>query len=250
MRIVGEDLGGFNHYEHGVDVVRWLEDVYQSPGAGNIPGLNLTPETVEIIFKHTFFRKEERHFAQQTLAKSTKHGDLRKDCSCHLEGQAVRIADKISYLISDLEDGIRMGVIDLPALMRCRFFERPPIDMVPQADESLYERFISQRGAILKVVMEDVITTTDYRLAKIPSIEAVRKHIDYLIDYSPSVSADLAENWRELQSGRLHKAPAVLEANSRATRIVSDLFFWFCLQPQLVEPISGEHTEGYTIACI
>jgi dGTPase len=42
-------LGGFNHYEHGVDVVRWLEDVYRSPGVGGFPGLNLTKETVECI---------------------------------------------------------------------------------------------------------------------------------------------------------------------------------------------------------
>src|SRR5262249_44896464 len=47
------DLLGFNHYEHGADVVRWLEDVYWSPGIGGFPGLNLTPETVECIFKHT-----------------------------------------------------------------------------------------------------------------------------------------------------------------------------------------------------
>lgn len=235
MNVVSPELGGFNHYEHGVDVVRWLEDVYQSPGAGSIPGLNLTFETEEIIFKHTFFRKKERYFAQQSLAESTKHEDLRADCSCHLEGQAVRIADKISYLISDLEDGIRMRALDLSALMSCRFFERPPIDMVPQPNESLYERFISQRGAILKVVMEDVITATDRRLATIPNHEAVRKHVDYLVDFSPWIGADLAEIWRELQSGRLHKVPEVIEANSRATRIVSDLFFWFCFQPELVE---------------
>jgi len=28
---------------------------------------------------------------------------------CHLEGQSVRAADKISYLISDIEDGLRLG---------------------------------------------------------------------------------------------------------------------------------------------
>lgn len=49
---VAPSLGGFNHYEHGADVVRWLEDMYFSPGIGGFPGLNLTPETVECIFKH------------------------------------------------------------------------------------------------------------------------------------------------------------------------------------------------------
>ncbi len=44
------NLGGFNHYEHGIDVVRWIEDVYQSPGSDGFPGLNLTFETIECIF--------------------------------------------------------------------------------------------------------------------------------------------------------------------------------------------------------
>src|SRR5262249_18499567 len=94
-------LGGFNHYEHGGDVVRWLEDVYQSPGAGGFPGLNLTPETAECIFKHTYHRSGHPIGQAELFAKS-KHVDL-GDTFSHLEGQAVRIADKISYLISDLE---------------------------------------------------------------------------------------------------------------------------------------------------
>ena len=83
--------------------------------------------------------------------------------------------------------------------------------------------------------MEDVITATDQRLANTRNLKQIRNNPAYLIDFSVTVGADVAEIWRYLQSGILHKAPAVLEANTRATRIVTDLFLWFCLQPGLIE---------------
>jgi dGTPase len=70
---ISEAFGGFNHYEHGVDVVRWLENVYQQPGAGGFPGLNLTFETVEGIFKHCYHMGGDHELGQRTLSRKTKH---------------------------------------------------------------------------------------------------------------------------------------------------------------------------------
>lgn len=228
-------LGGFNHYEHGVDVVRWVEDMYQSPGAGGFPGLNLTFETVECIFKHTYYRGDEEPFGQRLLSKRTKHEDLRADCSCHLEGQAVRIADKISYLISDLEDGIRMEIIKLDDLYRCRFFERPPIDLVPSPGESLYDRFISQRRSILKVIMEDILSATDKRLGTISSVAEIRAKDSYIVTYSEEIDSEITQIWEYLQAGILHNNPAVMAKNTWAARIISDLFLLFAVAPHLVD---------------
>ncbi|NVM29290.1 MAG: dNTP triphosphohydrolase [Candidatus Helarchaeota archaeon] len=231
---IDSNLGGFNHYEHGVDVVRWLEDVYQSPGVGGIPGLNLTFETVECIFKHTYNRNYEDRYAQSNLSRNTKYQDLRDDKSCHLEGQAVRIADKISYLISDLEDGIRMKLIKLNDLVECKFFERPPIDIIPSPGESLYERFISQRRAILKVIMEDVINATDKNLANINSIEKIRENRDYLVTYSEDLKPDIHELWEKLQAGILHKDPSVIAQNLYATKIITELLLLYTISPKFV----------------
>lgn len=227
-------FNGFNHYEHGVDVVSWLEDVYQSPGAGGIPGLNLSPEVIECIFKHTYYRGAEP-VGQFTLSKKTKHQDLRNDVSCHLEGQAVRIADKLSYLVSDLEDGCRMNLIKYDDLLKCRLFQRPPIDIVPAIDESLYERFVSQRRAILKVLMEDILTATDKRLITISNRNDVRKEYNYLVDFSPEIAVDVKEIWTKLQAGILHKDPTVRSSNERAARIIRDLLIFYCVAPHLVD---------------
>lgn len=227
-------FGGFNHYEHGVDTVRWLENIYQSPGVGGIPGLNLTRETTECIVKHAYHRGNEK-LGQTWLVEHSKHSDI-DDSSCHLEGQAVRIADKISYLISDLEDGIRMGIITYEELIKCRLFENPPIDMSPSPGEALYDRFVSQRRAILRVIMEDILTSTDLRLRTINSLEDVRKAPGYIVDYSNALSAEIGEVWDRLQVGKLHKHQAVVAEYMRAARIVRDLLLLFASTPALVEP--------------
>jgi len=238
MKEIDDRLGGFNHYEHGADVVCWLEDMYLSPGAGGFPGLNLTPETVECILKHGFHRTEG-YLAQSRLVAASKHRV--DDSSCHLEGQAVRIADKISYLISDLEDGLRMGAITYEDLMSCRLFERAPIDLAPAPGELLYERFVSQRRSILKVLMEDILRTTDERLSRLKSLEDVRATRAYTVDFSKTVKEDVNEIWMRLQVGRLHNHPKVIAESVRASQVVRDLFFVYCARPELTSSSFRQH---------
>lgn len=72
--------GGFRHYEQSVRVVEHLEK--------NGKGLNLTYETKNGILCHT----------------KGKYADT-------LEGQIVRIADRIAYINHDIDDAIRGGII-------------------------------------------------------------------------------------------------------------------------------------------
>ncbi len=75
---------GFKHNEQSIRVVEIIED------------LNLTLESIDGILNHT--------------------GDIRPST---LEGQIVKIADRIAYLNHDIDDAIRAGIInenDLPAI--------------------------------------------------------------------------------------------------------------------------------------
>ncbi len=77
---------GFRHYEQSVRVVEYLEK--------DGKGLNLTAEVREGIMRHTCGEQ-----------------------SSTLEGQAVRIADKIAYINHDIDDAVRGGVMlesDIP----------------------------------------------------------------------------------------------------------------------------------------
>ncbi len=234
LRRVSPELPGFNHYEHGVDVVRWLEAPYQSPDAGGYPGLNLTPEVAECIFKHTYCQTGDR-LSHDSLRKQSKHTNL-PDGYCHLEGQAVRLADKISYLISDIEDGVRLGAVGEQHLLRCRLFHRPPIELSANPSASLLQRVVQQRKNILKVIMEDAILETGRRLARRSSLADIRSADEYTVDHSADLKSDLDEIWRTIQADRLHRHPSVVAENMRAARTVGELTLLFSLFPQFIEP--------------
>jgi len=230
---IKSDLG-FNHYEHGVDVVRWLEDAYQSPALGGLPGLNITSEVAECIFKHTYCQTGGER-CQRELYRASKHRDYFTDDLCHLEGQAVRIADKVSYLVSDLEDGIRVGALKLEDLLSCQLLRRPPIDLVLAPGESLHERFISQRSLLLGIVMEDIIDSSAERLERIGTLSEVRTAKRYTVSHSDELAEEINEVWKLLQAGKLHRDARVRIANLRAARIVRELTLLFATSPELVD---------------
>ena len=238
---IDKKLGGFNHYEHGVDVVRWLEGPYYVSDATQFFGLNLTPEVFECILKHTYCQSKDV-FSTEELLRRSKHAGLIPRGFCHLEGQAVRIADKISYLISDLEDGIRLGILSEADLQSCQFFHRPPLDLIGSHSGALYERFLSQRRIVLKILMEDVLRATSRRLSS-TSPDAVRNASDFLVNHSEEMQGDVAEIWTKLQAGRLHRDQRVVGANLSAARIVSELTLAFALIPELVERRFREEHE-------
>jgi len=83
---------GFKHYEQSVRVVEYIEKDGQ--------GLNLTDEVKNGILCHT---KGEEAYT--------------------LEGQIIRIADKIAYINHDIDDAIRAGVMveeDIPLELRLK----------------------------------------------------------------------------------------------------------------------------------
>jgi dGTPase len=238
---IHKKLGGFNHYEHGVDVVRWLEGPYYVSDATQFFGLNLTPEVLECILKHTYCQTRDE-FSTEELLRRSKHTRLIPGGFCHLEGQAVRIADKISYLISDLEDGIRLGILSEVDLQSCQFFHRPPIDLIGSRSGPLYERFLSQRRLVLKILMEDVLHATSRRLARSSSKNA-RDGTEFLVNHSEEMLVDVAEIWSSLQAGRLHLDRRVIAANLAAARTVSQLTLAFALLPELIERRFQEEHE-------
>jgi dGTPase len=153
------------------------------------------------------------------------------------------VADKISYFVSDLEDGIRLSAITVSDLLTCRFFHRAPLDFSTPSEQTLSQRFIEQRRNVLKILMEDVLAATSKRLARMRPNE-VRSAREYTVNHSDDILRDMNEVWERLQRGRLHADRRVKLANLRATRIVSDLTIAFAACPQLVDAaFSAEHAR-------
>ena len=222
---------GFNHYEHGVDVVRFLEGSYQHGVFESHHGLNLTPEVCDCILKHTYCHGGDGP-SQEKVWKHTKHSNYLAQGYSHLEGQAVRAADKISYLLSDIEDGIKLGAIQMHDLLGCRLFHRPPIDFRMRHGENLYLKFIEQRGYIIKLLMEDIILESTRRIGKLSSKNDVFKADDYCIFHSSQIHSDMGEIWRKIQVAKLHGDPRVLSANMMASKMVGELLLLLTIFPE------------------
>jgi len=234
---IDERIGGFNHYEQGLDNAFYLENLVIAYRNKKGHGINVQNEVKECIPKHAFERSGNGYSSQERLIRDSKYGkkDGITDSSCHLEGQAVRLADKISYLISDIEDGLRIGCIDASVIKRCRLFSRPPIDPTPDRHESAAAWFRSQRGAVLKLLMEDAINATERRLTGINSLDQVREQKEYLVNFSEEIAIDVAQIWNLVQAGTLHRDSGVRAANFRAAKICSTLLMYYILFPEMID---------------
>jgi len=105
------EAGAFKHNYQSLRVVDLLEWRYDHPG------LNLTDQVREGILKHTRWR------VGFDFPLPDPQG-LALDRPCHLEGQAVAVADEIAQQTHDLEDGLRAGSVAFEAVEKLEISRR------------------------------------------------------------------------------------------------------------------------------
>ena len=229
-------LGGFNHYEHGVDVVRYLEDPYQSRLGSDHVGLNLTSSVCECILKHAFCHVDEKwKYDRETIWRMTKHAKFILPGNPHLEAQAVRLADKISYLVSDLEDGIILGAVRREDLLSCRLFHYAPVDFRATHENDIHCEFLIERRNIIQIIMEDAIVSSESRIARLSNAVEARNVDHFVIDHSDEMRIAIDEVWNQIQKRRLHQDARVIMANLRAAKIIKELTVLFAIFPNLID---------------
>lgn len=229
-------LGGFNHYEHGLDVLCYIESPYNKDPFQRFLGLNVSKEVLEATLKHTYYHSGNE-FASEELREKSKHKKDILPGYCHLEGQAVRIADKISYLISDIEDGLRLNAITIYDLVKCQLFHISPLFFDLHSSENVMSQFLRQRKSLIKILMEDVITSSTLRISqkRIRTHQECRIADEYIINHSKEISESVREVWHNLQVSKLFSNRKVLNSNLLAAKIVSELVILFTLIPNLIE---------------
>lgn len=166
---------GFRHNEQSVRVVSIIED------------LNLTAETIDGIENHT--------------------GDI---APFTLEGQIVKIADRIAYLNHDIDDSVRAGIIrsdDIPS--DCRRI----------LGSTTHERITSAVMDIIKNSYEKELI---------------------------SMSSDVQESMNDLRNWMFQNvylnSPAKGE-EYKARRIIQELYNYYMENPQSIEKITENNEE-------
>jgi dGTPase len=160
---VSSKVGAFKHNYQSLRVVDLLERRYEEPG------LNLTDQVREGILKHTSWKVSYPFPLPDT-------DGLAVDRSCHLEGQAVAVADEIAQQTHDLEDGLRAGAVRLGRVENLGLARRL-IDGMGERYRSEQRRWLRQnlliRGMI-EAFINDVVQASGARIERFCDRHSIR----------------------------------------------------------------------------
>jgi dGTPase len=213
-----KEHGGFEHNRHSLRIVEELEQKYP-----RFPGLNLTWEVREGLAKH--------HTAYD-------HPGMRKEFdskSSSLEAQVANIADEITYYSHDLDDGLDSGLLSEKLLSRdVRIWREAARQVVKEYGELPDEcrRYFIIR-CIIDLQVRDVVKTTERRILKagVQSADEVRLQPKPLAAYSPA-RRELNLRLRKYLYKNLYYNPVVHGPNTRAARMLEDLFHYYLQHPE------------------
>ena len=215
-----KDHGGFEHNRQSLRIVEELEQKY--PG---FSGLNLTWEVREGLVKH--------HTSYDHPAKR-KGFDAK---SSSLEAQVANLSDEIAYYSHDLDDGLDSGLLSEKKLGREIRIWHDAARKVKKEHGDLPDecrRYFTIR-CIIDEQVTDVVETTEQRIlgADVKTANDVRLQPKALVQYSPA-RRQLNLELRDYLYKNLYFNPLVHEPNSRAVRLLEDLFEYYLEHPESV----------------
>jgi dGTPase len=198
----------FEHNEQSLRVVTLLET-----HAHGSHGLNLHREVLDGLQKH-------------------RGAADRGGRGLSLEAQTVNLADEITYLAHDCEDGLRG-----------RLFEREVLCAVPlakRACENADVRGTGVRGALIHLLIDDLYAETDKRLkaGRIASLQDVYAATAPIAAFSEPMQSDVLR-LRTFLAEKMYSHPQVLEKGEEGKRIVRALCDAFLdIPPQKIRELA------------
>ena len=113
---------GFDHCVHGIEVVSRIEKEYGSETQSG--GLNLTFDIRDGILKHMYEREHDKDRPYSNLPHVVKFPEYKMygDNKSSLEAQCVHFADKVAYLLGDIEYGLLSNILQCEELRGDTFF--------------------------------------------------------------------------------------------------------------------------------
>lgn len=205
--------GGFEHNCHSLRLVEELEQKYPM-----FPGLNLTWEVREGLARHV-----------TTYDRPGKHGRFGSRAPS-LEAQVANLADEIAYYSHDLDDGLEAGLLDEKTLGREAPVWREAAERIQREHGDLPDE--CRRYFIIRCIIDgqvyDVVTTTEARIrrAGIKSADDARACASRLAAYSGTRKKQNQALRKYLYTNLYHN-PEVHGPNSRAVRMLGDLFKYY-----------------------
>ena len=224
-----QPYGGYDHQKQTYRIITELERRYPEH-----PGLNLTYEVREGVVKHdtSYDVVDARNYCP----------DERGTLECQLSN----LADEIAYNTSDLDDGLRAGILKPEAVLELRLARRVVAALgigsrVDLSDEMTRHRFIRR---LVGIEVSDAISATAAGLesAGVASLADLRRLPENVAAYSSA----LAEENRELKHflfSNFYRHYRVVRMASKADRIVRRLFDAFVSEPEQLPTATQQRVD-------
>lgn len=243
---------GFNHCVHGIEVVSRIEQEYKSES--NHPGLNLTFDTRDGILKHMHSRDsvdKKRPFSSiSKVVKFKSYKDFGNNKGS-LEAQCVYFADKLAYLLSDIEDGIRCDVLQCADLAKEDFVKHiwAQYNEAREEHEDLkldnIDDFLFFRRKAITVLILNCIDTSEKILKRkdfgsVDDVLSCQERIIYVDDRMERL-------WDEFYEKKIRNTffndRRVVSCNYKAQKIIIDLFRAYFNKKELIPEDYRKATE-------
>jgi dGTPase len=218
LNVLMGEYGGFDHQRQTFRVMTELEHRYPEH-----PGLNLTYEVLEGVVKHdtVYDRVDARDFFPEERGT--------------LECQLANLADEIAYNTSDLDDGLRSGILSPRAVAQLAIARKvlAQLDLEPQADlgeDMARYRFIRR---LVGMEVTDTIRATAANLAAagVQSLGSLRAQPANLAGYSTTMQEDNAE-LRHFLFHNFYRHYRVMRMAVKAERTLTNLFHAYVGRPE------------------
>ena len=214
------------HFDHNLHALRIVEHFEQRYAAH--PGLNLTLGVREGIVKHSRDYKSSDH---------PELGEYFLDQRPSLEAQLIDLADEISYLTADIDDGLEAGILDLQDLREnVSIFGRSYLRMVQGHPNAAPKLLLA--GALTRMLNRltgDLIRETAKRThaAGVKSLDDVRHHPERLAALSAEKEAERKQAKSYLHD-HLYISEEILKNHQQAEVVVGGLFRDWVRNPELL----------------
>lgn len=228
---MNELLHRYGHdFEHNAQSRRIVEKLERK--SADFPGLNLTLETREGLWKHR-------------TPYDKKHHALSEQGS--LEAQIVDLADEIAFQNHDIEDGLASGIIDLAELEKLALWRKAGEKVTPTLSE-IY-RIPYAITSLIKIMFADAVNETARRLDALQAKSAadIKNAPEKTVAFSPEI-AENNHHLRHFLISRFYKDKIVADQCERGKEIIKKLFFYYQKQPaELPENFRGEEAAEIRI---
>ena len=215
---VMSEYEGFDHQRQTYRILTELEQRYPDH-----PGLNLTYEALEGVVKHDT--------DYDVVDARAYHPEERGTLECQLSN----LADEIAYNTSDLDDGLRSGILDPAEVGELAIAQRTLASLDLPAEANLREDMVRYRfiRRLVGIEVSDAIAATSARLeqAGVESLHDLRALPDNVAVYSPDLAAENRELKRFLFE-HFYRHFRVVRMAVKAERMLSNLFRAYVDEPR------------------